>query len=523
MKISGIILAGIALGLLLIPAFAGNDIYFLNTGSDSGNFTDSTTASNRGLQICDTPQVGDECIGAFAGEVGDDLQFYRLASIDDCIELFNINATYNAVDFNCTTGGDTTVCGNLGVGGVEIHDETSNCNARSLFQGSNMAISTNGTIIVIESLGTTQNVGVDTTVSRTSDLIDVNAGTGVKTITFYDIENDGNIQTDANIVMVKKVDSSTNAVNLVRSGDDTIDGKTTVSLVNQNDAIIVSSDGAITDTWRILGLYNGTNLISDNTVCANVGTGSNIYKDGECNFRSVLGSSDISVTQQTNTITVDFNGTDNNSCTNTGTGEAICESANNINSLIATSPLGISDTTGDLTLTCSTCITTGYNELGRASPSDGDTSISISPITANKYLHVIASIKGNTAGSTLGEIVFRFNNDAGTNYVWREYDNNGAGVDGDASTGIPVRPNFDDTEFVYIEADIINVSAQTKLVIIESTSNMDSSTNTTNPFIYNAVGKWTNTSSQITRIDIGMTSGTASFDSTSQMVVYGHN
>jgi hypothetical protein len=457
MKISGIILAGIALGLLLIPAFAGNDIYFLNTGSGSGSFN------------------------------------------------------------------DTTVCGNLGMGGVEIHDETSNCDARSLFQGSNTAIATNGTIISIEALGTVQNVAVDTTVLRTSDLIDVNANSGVKTITFYNIEPDGNIQTGANIVVVKKVDSSSNAVNLISSEDDTIDGKTTVSLVNQNDAIMVSSDGIINDMWRILGIYNGTNLVSDNTVCANVGTGSNIYKDGECNFRTILGSPDISVTQQTNTITVDFNGTDNNSCTNTGTGEAICESANNINSLIATSPLGVSDTTGDLTLTCSTCITTGFNELGRASPSDGATSISISPITANKYLHVIASIKGNSGGSTPGELFFRFNNDAGTNYVWREYQDNGAGVDGDASTGIPSRPNFDDTEFIYIEADIINVSAQTKLVMIQSTSNLDSSANTTNPMIYNAVGKWTNTSSQITRIDIGIVGGTVSLDSTAEMVVYGHN
>lgn len=140
---------------------------------------------------------------------------------------------------------------------------------------------------------------------------------------------------------------------------------------------------------------------SDDTLCANVGSGSQVYKDGECNFRTLIGSSDISVTQQTDTITIDFNGTvsgestvcgnvgtgntihvggsncnaksliagtgititdttddwtiastvvDTNACTNTGTGEAVCESANNINSLIAGTGITIVDTTGDLTI-----------------------------------------------------------------------------------------------------------------------------------------------------------------------------
>lgn len=60
--------------------------------------------------------------------------------------------------------------------------------------------------------------------------------------------------------------------------------------------------------------YNGTywvdNTINeDNTVCANVGSGSKIYKDGECNFKTLVGSSDISITNSSNTITIDFNGT----------------------------------------------------------------------------------------------------------------------------------------------------------------------------------------------------------------------
>lgn len=60
---------------------------------------------------------------------------------------------------------------------------------------------------------------------------------------------------------------------------------------------------------------NGTRIMinstsgGETTVCTNQGSGSQIFKDGNCNFRTILGSPDISVTQQTNTVTIDYNGT----------------------------------------------------------------------------------------------------------------------------------------------------------------------------------------------------------------------
>lgn len=69
-----------------------------------------------------------------------------------------------------------------------------------------------------------------------------------------------------------------------------------------------AGDGVSLQSNSTVILINSTS-ISDNTVCANVGSGSQIYKDGECNFRTVLGSPDISVSQQTDTITIDYNGT----------------------------------------------------------------------------------------------------------------------------------------------------------------------------------------------------------------------
>jgi len=137
-----------------------------------------------------------------------------------------------------------------------------------------------------------------------------------------------------------------------------------------------------------------TNSLPDNTVCASVGTGAQVYKDGECNFRTIKGSADISVVQGTNDITVDFNGTDNNFCTSTGTGEAICESANNINSLIATSPLTVSDTTGDLTIACSTCLVTP----------NGDKFIQLAQQTLSGSSSIINQISGTATFTSLNNV-----------------------------------------------------------------------------------------------------------------------
>ena len=97
-----------------------------------------------------------------------------------------------------------------------------------------------------------------------------------------------------------------------------------------------------------------TNSAPDNTVCANIGTGADVYKDGECNFRTILGSPDISVTENANDITIDYNGTlatESTVCTNTGTGNGLCNGGNvQIKSLIAGSGITISDTTDDYTI-----------------------------------------------------------------------------------------------------------------------------------------------------------------------------
>lgn len=78
-----------------------------------------------------------------------------------------------------------------------------------------------------------------------------------------------------------------------------------------------------------------TNTAPDNTVCANVGSGSEIYKDGECNFRTLGHGSGITITNGTNTLTINNAG---------------------LLSASGTLPVVTSTSLGALTVSCPTCL-----------------------------------------------------------------------------------------------------------------------------------------------------------------------
>ncbi|HEY8116005.1 MAG TPA: hypothetical protein VIH70_06295 [Actinomycetota bacterium] len=107
---------------------------------------------------------------------------------------------------------------------------------------------------------------------------------------------------------------------------------------------------------------------TDTTVCLNVGTGKLIVKsstDGNCEIKSLLGSSDISVTNDSNTITIDFNGTiagESTQCINVGTGKIIIKNSTSgncyVKSLLATNGITITNASNTITIE-SHCGTTG--------------------------------------------------------------------------------------------------------------------------------------------------------------------
>ena len=92
----------------------------------------------------------------------------------------------------------------------------------------------------------------------------------------------------------------------------------------------------------------------------------------------------------------------------------------------------------------------------------------------------------------------RFNGDSGSNYA-RRYSNNG-GTDGTATSDSKIQISRNGKEGDFMSAFIINNSANEKLLISHSISVGDTLGAGAVPNRGEIVGKWTNTSSQITSI-----------------------
>lgn len=130
---------------------------------------------------------------------------------------------------------------------------------------------------------------------------------------------------------------------------------TTHTLTDLREGVIIKSDGVI--GWNVISYFR-TNLL-DGTAFTDVVSSAVTAGD------LIVGNDtpvwdDLPQGSNGQVLTVDTTGNpnlkwvtpiDTNECTSTGTGEAVCESANNINSLIAGTGITIADTTGDLTIT----------------------------------------------------------------------------------------------------------------------------------------------------------------------------
>src|SRR6185503_13896381 len=157
---------------------------------------------------------------------------------------------------------------------------------------------------------------------------------------------------------------------------------------------------------------NSTHITITNSLpeqgCTSAG-GTSIWKTTTtCDAKGLTAGVGLTLTSNTNdnnyktnfvngtgiTITGTTSQTFASNCNNTGTGEAICESSNNINSLIATSPLTVSDTTGDLTIACSTCLTTA----------NGDKFIQLAQQTLSGSSSIINQISGTATFTSLNNV-----------------------------------------------------------------------------------------------------------------------
>lgn len=158
-----------------------------------------------------------------------------------------------------------------------------------------------------------------------------------------------------------------------------------------------------------------------------------------------------------------------------------------------------------------------WEELGRTTLSGAGDTISVTSIPARKYLMILISVL--PTGGTIGANI-TFNNDTANNYALRVSNNGGADS---TSTSRANWSSYISPAAVpgYVVVEIVNISNQEKIGIYRSVEQNTAGAGTA-PQRTERVGKWANTSAQITRVDVG-NDGTGDFAIGSEVIVLGHN
>lgn len=164
--------------------------------------------------------------------------------------------------------------------------------------------------------------------------------------------------------------------------------------------------------------------------------------------------------------------------------------------------------------------TGGWPELARTELGADATSISVTGIAARKHLMIVADL---TITTSTVEIGITFNNDTGNNYNTRRSNNGGA--DATTLTAASLQPRgsgTSNTEHVFMVGYIYNNSASTyKSIISDMIVDKAATGAGFAPDRTEFVGRWDDTSAQITRVDLVRVSGTGNYASGSRLIVYG--
>lgn len=156
-----------------------------------------------------------------------------------------------------------------------------------------------------------------------------------------------------------------------------------------------------------------------------------------------------------------------------------------------------------------------WQELGRTTLGSAGDTITVSSLPARKYLKVIVSL----IPSSSIDGVMRFNNDTGSNYAYNRI-TSGTSASNTSATSISMNPDSI-AQQKWAVADIVNIASQEKSVLTKSMS-IGAAGAGTAPAARDTYGKWVNTSSQITQIDI-VNLAAGDFAIGSEVVVLGHN
>lgn len=157
----------------------------------------------------------------------------------------------------------------------------------------------------------------------------------------------------------------------------------------------------------------------------------------------------------------------------------------------------------------------GWEELGRTTLGSAADTITVSSLSAKKYLRIMCQLIASGAIDS----ALQFNGDTGANYAWRISTNGGADSTGTGSTFVPGQTSATANQFLIFEAT--NVSAQAKQVWGEVENDGASGAGTA-PVRREVWAKWHNTSSQISSVSCFNSAG-GSFDTGSEVIVLGHN
>lgn len=159
-----------------------------------------------------------------------------------------------------------------------------------------------------------------------------------------------------------------------------------------------------------------------------------------------------------------------------------------------------------------------WEELGRVVlGADGDL-ISLTPFAAKKYLQVTYACIPATGGGTIG-ITITFNGDSSANYAVRVAINGATDVTAGSINSLDTHGSQTNTaQFGVI--DILNIQNQEKFLYANGVSNANGAGSM--PDYRRTVAKWSNTSAQITRIDL-TNGGDGNYKAGSELVVRGHD
>lgn len=390
---------------------------------------------------------------------------------------------------------DTTTCGNIGTGSAFICVEGSNVDLRSLLAGTGISVSNNTNTITITNTAPDNtvctNVGAGSEVYKDGEcnFRTLTEGTSI------DLTQNAN-----DISITNTAPDNTACANLGTVGEGVyVSGECNFKKLLAGSGISLSANGT-----RI----TFTNTLPESTACNNVGTGNQLCSGGNVNIDTLIAGTGITITDTTDDWTFA------SQCANTGTGEAVCESSNNINSLISadTNTLTITDTTGDLTFTPT------LQKLCEATASGGETSLTCTLSNSVQRFWITASISTADTSTTFR---LRFNGDTGANYVYRSSLNGAADSTTAASYPLLVTGTTA-SRWQWLDMtcqDIISSQEKHCYGFHRSSANGSGNADSRTEIAY----KWANTANDITTVDIQRSLGTGTLEAGNTVAVWGYS